>query len=118
MTNWELRTILPEIGKVAIAGIVEGGTLTFYHPRDEGEIVLRVTLDRATELLTLSYRERQRMNLQLERSEIYTGRDCAMEPLKTLQCPHCYSIITWIDSDFLLHSIPWCPEWRKTHPKG
>lgn len=118
MTYYDLHTKIPGVGKVTIRGIVEGEHIAFYNPSDESEVVLRVTTERAAELAMLHPRDQHRMNLKLERHEIHLGRDYTVEPMKVMQCPHCNAPITWIDVDFLLHSIPWCHEWRKAHPKG
>lgn len=118
MNVYDLHTILPEIGRVTIRGREDGSYLVFDHPKDEGSIVLAVTMDRANELASISPHESRRLNLRIERHEIHMGREHHREALKTIQCPHCYAPITWIDTDFLLHSIPWCRVWRATHPKG
>lgn len=115
MIKWELH--IREHGRPipGITGVERNGVIYFNHPEREDEIVLRLSVDRANEIAAMDRHSQNKMNLRLERQEVFMGRDHSSEPLKTFQCPHCHALVTWIDSDFLLHSIPWCRAWREAH---
>jgi hypothetical protein len=115
MIRWELHTRLPDIGRISIQGRERDGTLYFDHPHEEGSIVLQVSEDRAHEIAAMSRHEQSKMNLYLEKKVIHVGREFHREPLLQMSCLWCRGDCVWIDSDFVLHSIPWCSEWRKTN---
>ena len=115
MIRWELHTRLPDIGRISIQGRERDGTLYFDHPTEEGSIVLQVTIERANEISAMSRHEQSKMNLCLEKREVHIGREFAREPLLTMSCLWCRQDCVWIDSDFVLHSIPWCDAWRSAH---
>lgn len=115
MIKFALHTRLRDQGKVTIDGREAGELIVFDHPKEEGEIVLQVTRDRAMELSSMDRHTQNRMNLRIERYEIHIGKEFQREPLQTFKCPHCSNEVTWIDSDFVLHSIPMCKEWKLEH---
>lgn len=118
--KYDLHTRLDGHGKVTIHGRELGGSIIFDHPDPdgkEGPIVLQITVARANEIASLHRHVQNRMNLRIERTEIYTGRDFHREPHNIVQCPYCYADVTWVDKDFMIHSIPWCRSWREKDGK-
>lgn len=115
MIKFCLHTHLRETGKITIDGRENGDLIIFDHPKEEGSIVLQVSRDRAMEICSMDRHTQNRMNLRMEKYDIYVGREFEREPLQQFKCPHCGSVITWIDSDFALHAIPWCAEWRREY---
>lgn len=108
--KWELHTSLPDVGRVSIVARIVGERVIFDHPSD-GSVVLEVTEERAERLSKNRY-EQRKLNLHLERTVVHVPRDVVFETLETMKCPHCGKSMTWIDHDFVLHSFPWCKEWR------
>ena len=115
MNRWTLFTKLPDIGRVSIEGECSGDMVTFFHPSDEGSIVLRISEDRAREISSMDLSSQNRMNLKLVKTVIHVGKEYEYEKPLSISCPHCGSPMSWIDSDFIIHSIPWCDEWRESH---
>lgn len=113
MVIWELRTKLPDHGLVKIVGMAgpSNGTIVFLHPSDES-IVFQATHERLEEILKMGSMEMSRLNIRLDRKEVYQGFDHRREPLDTLPCLHCGETVTWVDADFPLHALPYCDGWR------
>lgn len=114
MVKWRLHTKILQVGRVSIEGREDGSFIVFDDPRDDGSIVLRVTKERAEEISLMPRSSQSRMNLFLERYEIYTGKEAGERPqLRIITCQFCNQAMTVIDTDFILHRIPWCSNWRK-----
>lgn len=116
MVKFTLHTWTRDHGKIKIDGREDGEMIIFDHPTEEESIVLQVTRERAMEICSMDRHTQSRLNLRIEKYEVHLAREYEREPLQTFKCPHCGEAVTWIDSDFVLHTIPSCEGWKKEHP--
>ena len=122
MIKFLLHTFLKDRGKVAIEGREYGeDQIIFDHPVADEPIVLQVSRTRAMELSAMDRHTENRLNLHMERFEVYevrVGRNVEHPNvnLESYPCPYCSEAITKITEDFSIHAIPSCPKWKQENP--
>lgn len=121
--EWKINTLLPDVGRVSVEGKREqrGGKteVVFYHPSDDGALILSITEERLEELYSMSAFQRSKLNFSIERREVFVGKHSGLRrnELEQSECPDCGDIVTMIDKDFLVHSLPQCDGWNRRNQR-
>ncbi len=110
--SYKLTITDPRRG-IIVSEIPEADMLRFMNPGDDSEVLLEVSRNRADEICKWSTTRQLKMRLKLERREFHLAKEYVAELMQTEDCPFCKAMVTVIDVDFHLHSIPWCLNWRR-----